>query len=109
MAVAACDRDTLIENSSCIDCLSEREKRALLAYALATQADVEMTDELEVAACMQCVPDSRLLSMLVRIELEKAGLEGTSIEDLKEAISCVLCADMHRLKAMEVCLRQQIG
>ncbi len=98
----ACALDQLVDDSSCLDCLSKTEKQAaFLAYgakALAELGGPDYTDlnTLREAVSCWCVGGQRLDSFLAQIGVNAAVNSGAvetapTIAEIRETVRCYIC------------------
>ena len=113
----ACTLDDLLDNSNCIDGLSEKEKLAAQAFFLCAAgvacaqlpADCTVDTLQESVACIKDVSPARLISMQVYSDYLAAVDAGASpslaMDDIQEGIKCLSELDDHALRAMVLLLR----
>ena len=113
----ACTLDDLLDNSNCIDGLSEKEKLAAQVFFLCAAAsdcadvpaDCDVDTLQESVACTKEVSDNRLISMQVYADYLNAVETGASVsldmDDIQEGIKCLRLLDDHALRAMILFLR----
>lgn len=100
--MAACDLNQLIEDSKCLNCLSESEKHDAflfyLATALNTLTDEDLTsiNDLRDAVKCWCVGGQVLDSFKARVAINLAVNSGAlattpTIAEIREAIKCWNC------------------
>ena len=100
--MAACDLTQLIDDSSCLNCLSESEKQSAFVYylakALAGSGGTDYSDinTLREAVACWCVGGQVLDSFKARVAINAAVASGEvaetpTIAEVKDAIRCWNC------------------
>lgn len=114
--MANCDLDQLISDSSCLNCLSESEKKSAylyyLAQALNAEGGTDYTDLNTLREAVQCwcvggqVLDSFKARVAINSAVNSGALEAApTIAEVREAIKCWNCGlGGGELQAMEVLL-----
>lgn len=114
--MAACDLSQLVTDSSCLNCLSESEKKDAFLYylakALAGEGGTDYSDinTLREQISCWCVGGQVLDSFKARVAINAAvnsgGVESTpTVAEIREAIKCWKCGvGGYELQAMEVFL-----
>jgi hypothetical protein len=114
--MANCDLTQLISDSSCLNCLSETEKKSAylyyLAKALLASGGTDYTDLNTLREAVQCwcvggqVLDSFKTRMAINIAYSLRGISATpTVAEIRDAIKCWPCGiGGYELQAMEVLL-----
>lgn len=115
--MANCDLDQLIEDSRCLNCLSESEKQDASIYYMAQAlanglagADYTNVNDLRQAVACWCVGGQVLDSFKARVAINLAVNSGAlatapTIAEVREAIRCYQCdIGGEEKKAMEILL-----
>ena len=114
--MAACDLTQLIEDSSCLNCLSKSEKQSAFVYYLAKSLagldgpDYSDLNDLRSAVACWCVGGQVLDSFKTRVAINAAvnsgALDSTpTIAEVRDAIRCYNCdIGGEELKTFEVFL-----
>lgn len=113
--MANCDLADLIEDSKCLNCLSESEKKKAFLYYLALSldaldgADLTNVNDLRDAIKCWCVGGQVLDSFETRVGINLAVNAGAlevppSIAEVREAIKCWCDLGADELKAAQVLL-----
>jgi len=116
--MAACDLDQLIDDSNCLNCLSDAEKLDALIYYLAQALNGEgggdYTDlnTLRESVRCWCVGRTRLNSFETQVAIN-AAVNSTAIEvaptiaEIRDAIKCYQCSigndEKQRMKVFLLC------
>lgn len=99
-----CTPDGLLKVYPCLSCLSEAELKQVLLMTLAeilgTYDLPEDTGQLfEDSACYECLSDKQLLQVIVSMFAQAANWEGQDMDDIRDKIKCMLCANPKQVKA----------
>lgn len=116
--MAACDLNQLIEDSSCLNCLSRPEKEAVfIAYGAKALAELGGPDytgltELREAVSCWCVGGATLDSFMARVGVNAAVASGAidgvpTISEIRDEIRCYNCGiggdEMKAMKILIIC------
>lgn len=114
--MANCDLDQLIADSSCLNCLSESEKKSAylyyLAQALLSEGGTDYTDLNTLREAIQCwcvggqVLDSFKTRIAINSAVNSRAIDSApTIAEVRDAIKCWNCdIGGGEMKAMEVLL-----
>jgi hypothetical protein len=80
---------------ACLMCLSEKELKAIMVYAMRTYAKMTLAQLLVNSACYRCLSKKQMLVALTGM-ITKQLVPGMSASDLRKAVRCSACgSDKH--------------
>lgn len=89
---------TLIGTNPCLDCLSEKELKAILLYIFAYLNSHTITEALTDSACFRCLSKKQRLHSLVAILADKF-LEEVDVPTIITSIKCLECSSDDQIEA----------
>lgn len=97
-----CDTQSLVSRSPCLSCLSESQLWAVILYAISQQTDYSLPEDtgqlLADSSCLNCLTDKQLLESLAGI-LAEIYVEDKTVEQIRDAITCLFCTSPKQLKS----------
>lgn len=84
------DPSAALKQYPCLQCLSEKELKAVLVLALAEAVSDTVPEILEASKCLTCLSPKQRLQSLVSI-LGGVYLSGSTVTEIREDIKCLIC------------------
>jgi lactam utilization protein B len=81
---------SLISTKACLNCLSEKELKAIMVYAMRTSAGLTMAQVKNGAACYQILSKKQMLVALTAMIVNQL-VPTLSVNDLSNATGCKNC------------------
>lgn len=90
MPAITCSPQNLIKTKACLNCLSEKELKYIIVYAMRTSAGLTMRQVKEGAACYQTLSKKQMLVALTAMIVNQLT-PTLSVNDLSNSAGCKAC------------------
>lgn len=99
-----CTKEGFVSENPCLSCLTKTELIAVIVAALAQLNGYNLTTGVNTlmddASCVKCLNEKQLLQAIATVAVEKGMTPGTTIDQIRTKIKCLLCTDPKTLKSM---------
>lgn len=110
--VQDCTPNTLMNIYPCMECLTEKELLAVIVYILTVKGNYDLSEDLDQlmidSACQACLTDKQMLQVITAMLAYWAGLQNSSMSDIRADVKCLLCAEPRKVKGLLVYLICQL-